>query len=414
MDISRVVSGSGRLTKERIEAMAAPASGSATLWDSEVKGFGIRVYATGSRAFFLNYRTEGRERRFTIGEYGTWSVDAARRRAKELRKEVDMGEDPAQQKRERRDAATVQDLIDRYLRDHLPNKTAKGRENDEKKMLAEIGSHLGKTRKVADVHHGDIASMHRAITESGRPIRANRILAIASKMFSMSLVPLKGENKPWRDAAAGNPCKGVARNPEEGRERFFGISELAAISEALAEYSGVGADCVRLIMLTGCRPSEAMLAQWSQFDSEPGFWVKPSAHTKQRKVHKLALAPPAIELLARLRKKRSGPWVFPGGKSDEPIKALWHVWHFVRDRAGLGADARIYDLRHTFASVGAAGGLGLPIIGRLLGHTQARTTQRYVHVGDDPVRQAAAKIGAVIANAGKGSDNVVEIDRKAR
>ena len=85
------------------------------------------------------------------------------------------------------------------------------------------------------------------------------------------------------------------------------------------------------------------------------------------------------------------------------MAALWHVWHFVRKEAGFGKDARAYDLRHTFASVGAGGGLSLPIIGRLLGHTQPRTTQRYAHLADDPLREAAEKITTVITGKGKGA-----------
>jgi site-specific recombinase XerD len=92
---------------------------------------------------------------------------------------------------------------------------------------------------------------------------------------------------------------------------------------------------------------------------------------------------------------------------------MWHLWHFVRKRAGLGPDARLYDLRHTFASVGAGGGLSLPIIGRLLGHTQVRTTQRYAHLADDPLREAAAKITTVIANAGKAGAEVIVLKRDA-
>jgi integrase len=168
---------------------------------------------------------------------------------------------------------------------------------------------------------------------------------------------------------------------------------------------------VWLIMLTGCRPAEAMRAEWPEFDKEPGYWIKPSAHTKQRKVHRLPLSPPAIELIERLRKTRKGNWVFPGDIAGEPLKALWHVWHFVRRQTGLGADARLYDLRHTFASVGAGGGLGLPIIGRLLGHTQSRTTQRYAHLADDPLREAADKITAVITGAGKPSAEIINIKR---
>jgi integrase len=403
-----------RLDNDFVRTVETPESGGVTYWDNDPKviGFGVRVYAGGGRSFFVNYRIDGRERRFTIGAFPRWSVTAARERAKELRTEIDRGHDPAGQKGDRRDAPTIQDLIDRYVDEHLPRKSgAESRIEDEKKMLAEIGGLLGKHTKVADMHGGDIKDMHRRITESGRPVRANRIMAIASKAFSLSLVPMSGENTPWRNAAQGNPCKGIERNHEEGRERFFSQPELAAISDALAQYPGVAADCVRLIMLTGCRPAEAMRAEWPEFDKEPDYWIKPSAHTKQRKVHRLPLSPPAIELIERLRKTRKGNWVFPGDIAGEPLKALWHVWHFVRRQTGLGADARLYDLRHTFASVGAGGGLGLPIIGRLLGHTQSRTTQRYAHLADDPLREAADKITAVITGAGKPSAEIINIKR---
>jgi integrase len=375
-------------------------------WDADSKatGFGVRTYPGGGRSFFLDYRIDGRQRRITIGPFPRWSAEAARERAKELRRLIDRGHDPAGAKRERREAPTVQDLIDRYLTDHLPKKSAdKARVADEKRMLAEIGHLLGKHTKVVDVHGGDIADMHRRISESigrgGKPrmVRANRIFDVCSKMFSLALVPRAGETLPWRNAVLGNPCRGVEQNPEEGRERFYSAGELAAISDALTEYPGVAADCVRLIMLTGCRPSEAMKATWPEFDNEPGYWIKPSAHVKQRKTHKLPLSPAAIELLERLRAKRSASiHVFPGdvvkGKRTH-LKALWHVWHFVRKRAALAPDEhghapRVYDLRHSFASIGAGGGLSLPIIGRLLGHTQARTTERYAHLADNPLREA--------------------------
>jgi integrase len=389
-------------------------------WDEDPKatGFGVRPYAGGGKSFFVDYRLDGRHRRFTIGPFPRWSADAARERAKELRRQIDRGHDPAGSKRERRTAPTVGDLIDRYIADHLPKKSGdKTRVNDEKRMLAEIGKHLGKHTKVVDVHGGDVAEMHRKISKSTgrggkpRPVRANRVLTVASKMFALALVPRAGETLPWRNAVLGNPCKGIERNREEGRERFFSSAELAAISDALMEYQGVAADCVRLVMLTGCRPSEAMRAKWSEFDEQPGYWIKPSAHTKQRKTHKLPLSPAATELIDRLRVKRGCPWVFPGDVTGEHLAALWHVWHRVRERAGLGPDAHVYSLRHTFASVGAGGGLSLPIIGRLLGHTQPRTTARYAHFADDPVREAAEKITTVITGAGRPGATVVPIKR---
>lgn len=414
-----------KLTKEVVET-----AGAGTVWDGgepgTVKGFGLRVLPSGTRTFFLNYRIAGRERRHKIGQYPLWSVSAARLKAAELRKGVDHGEDPAAKKRADRDAPTVQDLIDRYVSEHLPTKTAgqhsdkiaRQRVNDEKKMLAEIGARLGKHTKIADIHGGDIEKMHRDISESigrgGRPraVRANRILSIASKAFALALKVSAGENKAWRDQAQGNPCKGVERNDEEGRERFYSKAELERIAEALLEYPGLGADCIRLVMVTGCRPDEARLARWEQFDKEPEVWCKPSAHTKQRKIHRIPLNPPALQLIERLRAKRQGPWLFPGQSGDEPVAVLRHVWDFVRERANLakdehGNEARIYDLRHTFASVGAGNGLGLPIIGKLLGHTQARTTQKYAHLADDPLRDATNKIGAIIERGDRPTAEIV-------
>jgi len=435
-----------------------PAKGAKTIWDEgkdAVVGFGVRVYAPsrnkpdGSRSFFLNYRVDGIERRFTIGEFPSWTADDARAEAKRLRQRITQGEDPATDKRKRREAPTVQDLLDRYIQDHLPKKASYGtwRERDERKMLDQIGDGLGRSRKVADIHFADIEKLHRAITNGSGPIRANRVLAIASKAFSLALTPLPGEREPWRSAQAGNPCKGVRRNPEEACERFFSEDEIAAIADALdMADERSSADCLRLIMLTGCRPCEAMRATWEEFDKEPNFWIRPSAHTKQRKIHKAPLSAPARQLIEGLRETRTSdsPWVFPGRNPGEPVKHVRTVWRTARKRATVilwlnAADpavsgllsglmeqagrlpsieeaeaaaaiakvtlppsltkARIYDLRHTFASVGAGASLGLPVIGKLLGHTQARTTQRYSHLADAPMRKAAEDIGGMIANA---------------
>jgi integrase len=398
-----------KLTADTIRQTPAPPTGSTTLWDGEVIGFGVRVFAPtklhpgGVRSFFINYRFGGRERRLTIGAFPAWSVLAARDRAKELRREIDNGGDPAGAKRSRREAPTVADLIERYTRDHLPNLSAR-EQVSHRTMLAEIGARLGMNRAVAAVHHGDIDAMHKKITAGERPVRANRVLGVCSKMFSLALLPLAGEDAPWRDAAMGNPCKGVERNREVARERFFSAGELAAITDALAAYPGqTAADCVRLVMATGCRPGEAMAARWSEFDAEPGYWVKPSSHTKQRRVHRAPMTPAALELIARRRLARTSEFVFPSERTTEPIATLWHVWEFTRAHAGLGKTARIYDLRHTFASVGAGGGLSLQIIGRLLGHTMSRTTERYAHLADDPLKAAAEKIGSVIAGAANGT-----------
>jgi integrase len=443
-----------KLTDPIIRKEAAPEKGARTLFDSDVKGFGIRLFAPtkrnpeGARSFFLNYRVDGVEKRFTIGEFPTYKTIDARSEAVELRKRIGRGEDPTSDRRRRREAPTVQDLIDRYINDHLPTKACAGtfRERDERRMLNEIGERLGRTRKVAVIHHADIKKLHQAISERA-PVRANRILAIASKAFSLALTPLPGEQEPWRQGS--NPCKGVKHNPETGSERFFSEAEIAAIADALdMADEGSSADCIRLIMLTGCRPIEAMRAKWTEFDAEPGFWVKPSSHTKQRKVHRAPLSAAACELIESLRETRNhkSPWLFPGRNPGGPIKSARRVWETARKRAtvllwlsspdpavsGLISslmeqagrlptieeakaaaaiakvslphsleNARVYDLRHTFASVGAGSGLGLPVLGKLLGHSRPATTARYSHIGDESARAATEKIGRMITGAVK-------------
>jgi integrase len=402
-----------RLTESFIKALQPPRRGSRLIWDSELTGFALRLFAPskncpgGARTFLLSYWLNGAERRLRIGSWPDWSVMAARAEAKEVRQRVDRGEDPARNRRERREAPTMIDLAERYKREHLPRKSEQS-QDDDGVMISHILKHID--RLVADVHHGDIVALHREITDSGHPVLANRTVSCASRMFSLALKPMAGEDKPWRDQAQGNPCKGVERNPEQAKERFLSPAEIAAVVEGLDAYGRTSAaDCLRLIMLTGCRPGEAMLATWEQFDAQPGFWIKPSSHTKQRKEHRLPLSAPALQLIADIRARRGEvkptDYVFPGQRSEQPLQQLRTCWDAVCKHAGL-RNVRIYDLRHTFAAMGAGGGLGLPLIGRLLGHTQHRTTMRYAHLADDPLREAADKIGTAISRAGQGGANI--------
>jgi integrase len=401
-----------KLTESSVKALEPPGRGARLIWDSDLTGFAVRVFAPtkahpkGARTFLVSYWLNGTERRFRIGSFPDWSVTAARAEAKAVRQRVDRGEDPASQRRERREAPTMLDLAERYKAEHLPRKSRQS-QHDDGVMVGHILRNVGADRKVADVHHGDIVALHRAITETGHPVLANRTLSCASRMFALALKPMAGEDRPWRDHAQGNPCKGVERNPEQAKERFLSPTEIAAVVEGLDTYGRTSAaDCIRLIMLTGCRPGEAMLATWVQFDAQPGFWIKPSSHTKQRKDHRLPLSAPALQLIADIRAARGvvepDDYIFPGQRAGQPLRQLRTCWDAVCKHAGL-RNVRIYDLRHTFAAMGAGGGLGLPIIGRLLGHTQSRTTQRYAHLADDPLRAAADKIAKAITGAGKGA-----------
>lgn len=416
-----------RIKDKQVRQLATPDRGRTIVFDDKINGFGVQAlpaskrHPEGVKTFLLDYRNvDGVQRRMKIGRWPAWSVEAARLRAKELRKEVDSGGDPMAAKHEIRTAPTVADLAERYCAERLPKRAKASQVRDREMLAKDILPFLGR-RRVAEVNQGDVLALHQRITDRGSPVRGNRTLALVSCLFSLAMVLRAGDPEPWRTAGQGNPAKGVEKNPEEGRERFFSEAELDRIAAALNEYPGSGhiANMLRLLMLTGCRPCEATAATWDQIDFDNGIWTKPSSHTKQRRIHRVPLAPAALQLIQSAREAvpEDCPFIFPGRKSPEgdwrPIRSHKGAWDWVRDRAKLALDsdgrpARAYDLRHSFASIGAGQGLSLLIIGRLLGHTQAVTTQRYAHLADDPLREAAERIGGAIARAGKASDNVVK------
>jgi integrase len=403
-----------RLTDAIVKAMTPPSSGNQIAYDETVKGFGVRVTKAGAKAFILNYRAGGRERRITIGSFPDWSAGDARDRAKALKRDVDNGGDPMGDRHEQRAAPTVADLAKLYRETHLPRKRAISGRGDENILKNHVIPHLGKI-KVADVRRSDIATLHRDVSKTA-PIAANRTLALASKMFAVAIA------EEWR---TDNPCKGVERNPENRRERFLTPAEIARLGEALlSSKETTSANVLRLLLLTGARRGETLAARWSEIDLEAGTWTKPGAQTKGKKDHRIPLSAPAVMLLTTMQKDASPdcPYLFPTAaapKKDAKGKPIYahltdvkRTWATVCKKAGIEG-VRLHDLRHTYASILASSGLSLPIIGALLGHTQAATTQRYAHLMDDPLRAATERVGAVVSGAGKTGADVVAMRRGA-
>ncbi|MBK1668322.1 hypothetical protein CKO28_09775 [Rhodovibrio sodomensis] len=386
-----------KITDKLVRTLEAPESGQTKIYDTDVRGFGFRVTKAGARSFIFHYRAKGRERLYTIGQYPAWSVEAARNEAKGLRKAVDRGDDPMGERHEDRQAATVKRLWELYERDHLPTK--RDADRDREMWKADVKPALG-ALKVQDVSRSDVRELHRKVTKRG-PIRANRVLALVSKMLSLAATEY--------EMRADNPAKGIPRNPEQKRERYLSQKEIAAVSKALAEYpSQNAANAVRWLLLTGCRKSEALAMTWDEVDWDAGVWTKPQTNTKQKKSHRVPLSAPALQLLRDIAsaQEEGTPYVFPGRQANEPLKQLHTVWNFVRDKAGV-QDVRLHDLRHTYASILVSAGLSLPMIGALLGHTQQATTQRYAHLYDDPLREATERVGAVVSgNNDQGADVV--------
>jgi len=380
-----------RLTNRVVAKLPVPARGNRLFYDDTVKGFACRVTDAGGRAFVINYfrKTDGRERRFTIGAFPDWSVAAAREEAKRLKREIDGGADPVGAHQESRTAPTIADLAARFEQDYVPRKRSSTQRVYRQQIHTDILPALGRA-KVAAVTHADVDAFHHRLSARA-PTHANRTLAVLSKMFSLAI------RWGWR---TDNPCRGIERNQEQKRHRYLTGAELARLSKALDKLPDEGAaNAVRLLLLTGARRGELLAARWADINFETGVWTKPGATTKQKTQHRVPLSEAACRLLAKMKDQAGDDteWLFParGGGHRPHINGAWIR---LRKTAKIPA-ARLHDLRHTYATALASSGLGLPVIGALLGHTTAQTTLRYSHLMDDPLRAATERAAAVLSGA---------------
>lgn len=381
------------LTDRVVKALPPASRANQITYDTDLKGFGVRVTAAGTKAFIVNYRVDSRERRITIGSYPDWSAAAARKEAISIKRSVDRGEDPMADRHEGRATPKVAFLAQRYLLEYASRKVPRAQADDKSMIEKLVLPAIGQT-KVDAVSHDDIDQLHRSVSAT-RPIRANRMVQLLSKMFNLAI--------RW-GYCPDNPVKGVRKNPEDKRMRYLTNAEVQRLNQAIEDHPNrQSADIIRLLLLTGSRRGEVMNAEWDQFDLDSGIWVKPSAHTKQKREHRIPLSKPAIELLRSIRDEAPSPpsrYVFPSASRDQPQRDIKKFWEGICKTADL-RDLRIHDLRHTYASILASAGLSLPVIDALLGHTQPNTTARYSHLFDDPLREATERVGNVVAISGR-------------
>lgn len=204
------------------------------------------------------------------------------------------------------------------------------------------------------------------------------------------------------------PARGVKKAPVRKIERFLSEAEIARLAEALDAEAGRSgnpypAAAIKLLLLTGCRRGEIVNLCWEYVDFERECLRLSESKTGAKIVY---LNPPARALLQQLPRMTNNPRVIPGVRADSASAAVDKAWARARAAAGF-ADVRLHDLRHSFASVGAAGGLSLPIIGALLGHKHTTTTARYAHLSADPLRAANDAVGARIAAAMSGRPDTI-------
>ena len=375
-----------KITKRTVDALVGQER-ERVVWDDDLKGFGVRVHPSGRRVYIVKTRYRGRVIKMTIGPHGAVTPSHARVRAAEIITDARAGKNPVGRNA---DAPTMIALGKRFLKEyvatHCKPSTA---EEYRRSVKLFIDPRIGRYR-VPDIQRSDIAALHHDMRDT--PYQANRTLGVLSKMFNLAeLWDLRPDGS--------NPCRHVKRFREEKRERFLSDIEYQRLGAALKAIEVDGTEtasaiaAVRLLMLTGCRLSEIQKLRWQHVDLGAGELRLPDTKTGAKVVY---LGDPAIAVLERIDRRDGNPWVISGRKPESHLTDLQHPWRRIRARADLD-DVRIHDLRHSFASGGLLVGEGLPMIGKLLGHTQVQTTARYAHLASDPVKSAANRIASRIA-----------------
>lgn len=404
-DWKRRVATMQRITKRAIDAVAATGK-EQFLWDSEMRGFGARVSREGRVAYIVQYRFEGRQRRYKIGPHGApWTPETARTEARRVLGEIADGSDPQQRRFDDRAAPDIARLCERYLEEGLfaakPSSVASARNNVENHIKPLIGS-----RRAASLERGDIEAMMRDIAagKTARrvkqgPRRLARVRggkgAANSALITLSAAIGFGILHQVR---TDNPALGIRKFPGKKMERFLSPAELARLGQVLAAASALGVEspfalaAIRLLILTGCRKSEILTLKRGHVDRYHRCLRLPDSKTGAKIVH---LGAAAMRVITAIPEIAGNPFLLPGKADGTHVTDLQSVWERIRAAAGLD-DVRLHDLRHSFASVGAATGDSMLIIGALLGHSSAKTTARYTHLSDHPLKSAADRISDAI------------------
>ena len=404
-----------RLSKRAVDAFACdPGKDRTFLWDDAIAGFGLAAFPTGKKVFVAQYRQHGRSRRIVIGDYGRLTPEQARSEAKKLLGAVESGIDPIDQRRAARAVRTVNQVADDFMQLHARAKLKRSTATEYERLLKlYIRPALG-SRRLIDVRRADLARLHSKLDHV--PFAANRCIALMSAIWNWA-------GRRDEADASRNPAMGLERNKERARERYLKTDEYGQLGAALRlmETQGLpwdvdetkpnakhipknnrvtapdpfAAAAIRLLVLTGARLREILDARWDYVDWDRGLMFLPDSKTGAKVLY---LSDAAIAVLRAIPRLAGNAHIIPGKTAGAPRADLKRPWEAVNAAANLKG-LRLHDLRHSFASMGAGASLGLPMIGKLLGHSQPSTTARYSHLDADPMRRAAATIGERISVA---------------
>lgn len=406
-----------KITKRLVDATAGRA-GTVLVWDSELKGFGLRVSPGGAKTYFVKYRAwSGRgapQRWLTIGRHGSpWTAAQARAKALAILGAVARGEDPAEAQKVEARTMTLEALAALYLSEGCGHKKSSSIAHDRRRLRNHILPLLGRSR-IDRITRGDIERLVRDVEAGktkapppppgkrgvGKPVLGGRGAARQALALLAAVMSFACD----RGLVLANPCTRVKTSPPRRLERFLSEREIATLGEALdAEARATGdpyaVAAIKLLLFTGARRSEILGLRWEWIDLGRAMVHLPDSKSGKKPLY---LNAPALDVLANLPRQPGNPYVVCGRLNGRAYVGLSKVWNRVRAAAGLPG-VRLHDLRHSYASVGASGNNSLLILGKLLGHKHAATTERYSHLSANPMRVANEAIGRRIKSALDGA-----------
>lgn len=352
--------------------------------DTAITGFTLEVRPSGGKTYYLRYSDQrGRLRQHRIAKYNDITFDKARKEAIRLRSEVVLGGDPAKKREELRAIPTYAELAQEHL-DHAKS-YQKAFANTERIVRVHLLPRWGKVH-LDDIRQLDVAKWLGAKREEGlAPATVEKIRVTFSRSFELAI----SWNTP---GIIRNPTKGIPRRPlNNARDRFLSPEEAKRLHSAVAKSKNTQLKhIVGLLLLTGARVSELLHAKWQDFDVGRRAWFIPTSKTgKSRHV---PLAQAAIDIIEALPRFDRCPYLLPNPSTKKPFTDLKHPWQTARDLAAL-YDLRIHDLRHSAASFMINAGIDLYAVGKVLGHANHQSTQRYSHLANDRLL-AAVEAGA--------------------
>lgn len=400
-----------RLTKQIVETLT-PEARDYFVWDTELKGFGLKVSKGGRKTFVCQYRTgggrSGESRRMSIGALSSaFPLDKARGEAKKLLGKAATGEDPAAEKQDLKNRMSLAELCKQYLAHGCGTKKQSTVATDKGRIARHILPLLGR-KAVQDVTRADIkrflqdVATGKTATDEKTGLRGRAIVRGGKGTATRTVGLLGGIFSYALDLGIieSNAVQGIKRFADKKGERFLSQQELVRLGSAIREAERDGANAsalaiIKLLVFTGARKGEIESLKWQDVDFENAVLRLGDSKTGQKSI---LLSAGALAVLSDVPRFGGSAYVFPALRGDRNYVGVSKVWRRIRQLATL-PDVRIHDLRHSFASLAVSGGASLPVIGALLGQKNSATTQRYAHLSNDPLRQVNEAVGGRIMSA---------------